>query len=412
MASAEQDQGKGTPIVLSVLSIATILYALTPVAGSPASAPSPQASRAIAPSVAAVPAEPEPEAPPRRRTRWVEIEVQSPPAALETLAAAGAPIYAQHCTTCHGVQGKGDGPAAALREPRPRNFTRGLFKFKTSVPDEMPFDDDLYRTVSQGIPAAGMPAYGDLTAFERWALVAYVKTLTKHVLDDGRVIDHFKRSPAQTRLKFPADPGPGAVDLAKGRELFQSKIGCVACHGTTGRGDGPSAATLVDVFDHPIAVPDIERGEVSFKSGHRPDDIYRILVSGMAGTPMPSFSSSLGEADRWNLAHYITSLYKPLPPGERTFLTAGCVSCHTVGKGKIIGPDLAGVAQRRTKEWLARWLADPPGMIATDADARKLFEEHLVPMPSPGLTRKEIDQVIEYLQTLPPAKPAAAPKNN
>ncbi len=394
------------PLAVILVSLTSILYAALPNARTTAPAPGVATSPTGASPSEQPPAEPEPEVRAAPRPPWADLTVEDPPADPSTLAKAGAAIYTQHCVTCHGPEGKGNGPAAALLDPQPRNFTRGLFKFKTSVPEEMPFDDDLYRTITHGIPAGGMPSYKDLTPFERWALVAHVKSLSKWILDDGRVLEHFKRSPSETRLKLPAPPEAAKADLAKGKHLYQSKIGCVACHGPEGRGDGPAAATLVDVFDRPIRVPDIERGEVTFKAGSRPQDIYRVLVSGMAGTPMPSFASVLNEEDRWDLAHYIASLYKPIPPGEKIFLTAGCTSCHTVGKGKIIGPDLAGIAQRRSADWLRRWLADPPGMIATDPDARKLFEEHLVPMPSPGLTKGDIEHLIDFLKTLPPAAPA------
>jgi mono/diheme cytochrome c family protein len=117
---------------------------------------------------------------------------------------------------------------------------------------------------------------------------------------------------------------------------------------------------------------------------------------------MPSFTT-ISEEDRWNLAAYVVSVYKPIPAGERVYLKVGCTSCHTIGKGKFIGPDLAGTMQRRKPDWLRKWLKDPPTMIATDAEARKIFEEFLVPMPSYGLTDREIEHLMDYLSTLPPA---------
>jgi mono/diheme cytochrome c family protein len=283
-----------------------------------------------------------------------------------------------------------------------------MYKFKTSGPDEMPFDQDLYRTISAGIPAASMPSFGDLTVFERWALVAYTKQLTRYTMDDGRVLDHFGRSPAKTAMAFPEPPDRSRIDLAKGRELFRTGVQCMKCHGENGLGDGPAAPDLVDVFDRPIKTPDMTRGEVSFKAGHRPEDIFRVLTSGMSGTPMPAFTT-ISEEDRWNLAFYVTSLYRPIPPGERVYLKVGCTSCHTIGQGKVIGPDLAGTMQRRTPDWLRRWLKDPPTMIATDPDARKLFEEYLVPMPSYGLTNREIEHLLDFMKTLPPAPASGRP---
>lgn len=337
-----------------------------------------------------------------RRVRWAEVPVDPPPGPLEKLVKAGEGIYRQQCQVCHGAQGKGDGPAAELLASRPRNFTRGMFKFRTSPPEEMPFDDDLYRTISAGIPASGMPSFGDLTPFERWALVAYVKHLSKYVIDENRTIDHFAQYPAKTRMKLPAPPDRSVIDLKRGEKLYREQVKCMQCHGVSGVGDGPSAEWLEDSLGFPIKATDLTRGEVTFRAGSKPEDIFRVLTTGMPGTPMPSFAS-LSEQDRWNLAYYVTSLYRPIEPGERLYLKVGCTSCHTIGKGKLIGPDLAGVLQRRERGWLRRWLKDPPSMLATDEQARKLLEEYQTPMPSYGLTEKEVEMLIQYLEKLPPA---------
>src|SRR6266571_1155119 len=60
-----------------------------------------------------------------------------------------------------------------------------------------------------------------------------------------------------------------------------------------------------------------------------------------------------------------------------------CLACHSVGEGKKLGPDVAGVTKRRTDAWLARWLREPEKMLATDADAKALLKEHdNIPMPN------------------------------
>ncbi len=346
-----------------------------------------------------------------RRQRWAEVEIDELPAPMEKLAKAGRAIYEQQCLVCHGKEGKGDGPAAGILTVPPRNFTAGMFKFKTSLTGEMPFDDDLYRTVSAGIPAAGMPSFGDLTAFERWALVAHVKELSRFQTDDGKDYRFFEKRPAKTRMPLPTPPAAAALDLKRGEELYRRHVQCNKCHGDSGTGDGPSAADLVDAFENPIAPADLTRGEVSFKAGSQVEDVYRVLAAGMAGTPMPAFVN-VTEEDKWILAYYVVGLYRPIDPGERTYLRVGCTSCHTIGKGKLIGPDLAGVTKRRTRDWLKKWLKDPPSMLATDETARKLLEEYLSPMPSYGLSDREIDRLIQYMETMPDAPPEAgsAPK--
>ncbi|HLG42934.1 MAG TPA: c-type cytochrome, partial [Planctomycetota bacterium] len=202
------------------------------------------------------------------------------PGPLEKLVKAGAGVYKQQCLVCHGAEGKGDGPAAQVLGTPPRNFTRGQYKFKTSVPDEMPFDEDLYRTISAGISAAGMPSFGDLTPFERWAMVAYVKSLSGFVdTDDGARYNYFELYPAKTKMSLPAPPDKGAIDFARGAHLYREKVQCLKCHGDNGVGDGPSAASLVDADGRTIKPADLTRGEITFKAGDRVEDIYRVLLT-------------------------------------------------------------------------------------------------------------------------------------
>jgi len=76
-----------------------------------------------------------------------------------------------------------------------------------------------------------------------------------------------------------------------------------------------------------------------------------------------------------------------------------CASCHTVGEGKVVGPDLKDVHERREQDWLVRWLKDPMGMAQTDPIGQQLFEEYRqVPMPPPGLDEEEIGQVLDYIR--------------
>lgn len=63
-----------------------------------------------------------------------------------------------------------------------------------------------------------------------------------------------------------------------------------------------------------------------------------------------------------------------------------CLACHTVGQGRKLGPDVAGVTKRRTDEWLRRWLKSPEAML----------KEFGVPMPNQELGDAEIKQYIKY----------------
>lgn len=74
-----------------------------------------------------------------------------------------------------------------------------------------------------------------------------------------------------------------------------------------------------------------------------------------------------------------------------------CMSCHSVGAGKLVGPDLLGVTERRSAEWLVKFIKSPKAAIDSgDADAVALFEEFKVLMPDAPLTEAEIKIALEY----------------
>jgi nitrite reductase (NO-forming) len=86
-----------------------------------------------------------------------------------------------------------------------------------------------------------------------------------------------------------------------------------------------------------------------------------------------------------------------------------CLACHSIGQGKKLGPDLAGVTQRRKDDWLAQWLAAPEKMLQTDATAKALLKEYNnIPMPNQGLSKAEIAQYIAYFHWADSQKAGAA----
>src|SRR5579863_3201202 len=101
--------------------------------------------------------------------------------------------------------------------------------------------------------------------------------------------------------------------------------------------------------------------------------------------------------------------------GQKLFQEKGCVACHTVGKGNLVGPDLKGVTARRPREWLEQWIAAPDAMIAKkDPVAVGLLHEfHDVPMPNLELSSSDVTAILAYLdtaaaQTSAPATAAAS----
>ena len=87
-------------------------------------------------------------------------------------------------------------------------------------------------------------------------------------------------------------------------------------------------------------------------------------------------------------------------PGQEIF-QENCAACHSIGKGKLVGPDLAGVTSRREESWLIRQIKDPEGLIAEkDPIALQLLKDaDDVPMPPPDLNDEEVVAVIAYLKS-------------
>ena len=176
-------------------------------------------------------------------------------------------IYRQQCGHCHGTTGDGDGPTAALLNPYPRDYRRGLFKFKSTERAAQPTDADLERVIRYGVPGTAMPAFDLLPKDEVAALVEYVKYLsirgqTEYALaaaisdlsegeelplDYPTLIESILQPIAekwqqanQAVIQPPAKPEVElAESIGKGRELYYgTKANCVKCHGPSELGDG------------------------------------------------------------------------------------------------------------------------------------------------------------------------------
>ena len=100
-------------------------------------------------------------------------------------------------------------------------------------------------------------------------------------------------------------PAPSAEILAHGAKVWK-QAKCWECHGEGGKGDGEKAPGLKDDLGFPIPPANLTTGQ--FKSGPRVQDIFRTMSTGLSGTPMPSFSDTQSEEDRWALSYYVLSL--------------------------------------------------------------------------------------------------------
>lgn len=215
----------------------------------------------------------------------------------------GRRVYAQRCAVCHGPDGRGNGPAAPSLIPRPRDFTRGQFKYKSTAAGEPPTDADLLRVVANGLPASAMPYWRDvLDTAGLHAVVAYVKSMSSVF---------GARAPAP--LTVPSRATPTAASVARGRVLFTFK-GCVACHGP----DGRARLVLKDAKGYPVVTRDLT-APWTFRGGSEPEQLWLRLTTGLAPGPMPSFAATTTAAERWDLVNYVVSLARvpPWAPGGR-----------------------------------------------------------------------------------------------
>jgi len=211
-------------------------------------------------------------------------------------AKRGKALYVRYCVFCHGVYGDGRGESAPYLDPKPRDFTKAAFKCRSTPSGSLPLDSDLYDTISRGIHASGMPSWKPLLRQDRADLVAYIKTFSSA----------FQEEKPAAAVPIPPEPPNSPESIQRGSELFQS-MNCWSCHGKDGRGYGPSAATLTDSKGFPIAPFDFTSGS-RFKCGESDRDMFRDLVTGLDGTPMPSFASAMNDNQRWDVVHYIRSL--------------------------------------------------------------------------------------------------------
>ncbi|MBI3636331.1 MAG: c-type cytochrome, partial [Candidatus Rokubacteria bacterium] len=227
-------------------------------------------------------------------------------------ANAGKAVYERKCLLCHGEKGDGKGAATELLVPRPRDFTSGVYKIRSTA-NKVPTDQDIFDVIRYGMPGTSMPAWEVLPEKDRWNLVAYLKAFGG---------DKLKEAPKKAQL--PKEVASSAESIKRGKEMFEA-IECHKCHGTEGRADGPSRAELVDDWKQSIAPANLTK-RWSFRGGKSRTGIATRIAVGMLGTPMPAFAEAVEKPeDIWHLTNYILSL-GPDGPHPATLLTATSVT--------------------------------------------------------------------------------------
>jgi mono/diheme cytochrome c family protein len=211
-------------------------------------------------------------------------------AAVRTVDAHGAggdAIYRQHCAVCHGAEGRGDGAAAGMLVPRPRDFTTGRYKFRSTPTGTLPAIGDVVRTIAGGLRGTSMPPFADVLAPSELEAVAW------HVL--ALAPKDVRAAPA---VAVPAEARDDGADLF-------ARAGCAECHGADGRGStwrtegaAPWGGRPPTRLDEPW----------TFRGGADEDAIARRILSGLDGTAMPAYEGALTGAEARAIARHVRTL--------------------------------------------------------------------------------------------------------
>lgn len=362
------------------------------------------------------------------------VAAQPPPAAPPS--AAGKAVYDLRCAECHGASGQGDGPSAAYLIPRPRDFTTGKYKIRSTETGSTPTDEDLVRVVRQGLYGTAMPGWDRILPDADIAdVVEHVKSLSPQ----------FAAQPAREIPPSTATPS-SPESIARGRQVYE-KLQCGKCHGSDGRGTGAVTDAFEDDWRQPLVAADLTQ-PWTFRGGSTARDVYLRFRTGMMGTPMPSFAEAASDGEMWDLANYIVSLARkpvwsmnaeevaafyaqqeadaranPVKRGEHLVNTLGCVLCHSPldeKKRMLPGMRLAGGVRFRIEPFgefptgnltsdkdtgLGNWSDDEIKRVLTKGitkDGTRLLPYPMDWASFSNLKPSDIDAIVAYLRTVPP----------
>jgi mono/diheme cytochrome c family protein len=240
---------------------------------------------------------------------WAEGESTEPKVALppgfkfpdRDLYDEGKYVYEQNCVVCHGPMGDGRGEIAALTGVKPRSFRTGLFKYRSTPTGKLPTTEDLLQTVRNGRTGTAMGMFTFLNEAQLRAVVEYVKFFSRRWRHAENYAPAIALPPVPDWMSKPDEMAPHAE---AGKATFQTI--CATCHGPAGDGKGPLSPTLKDALGEPDPPADLRQPHL--RSGDEPLDIYRVLMTGLDGTPMVSFADALTAEQKWDIAAYILTI--------------------------------------------------------------------------------------------------------
>lgn len=216
----------------------------------------------------------------------------------------GRYVFKQQCAPCHGETGRGNGPWAAEMTVKPRDFRKGIFKYRTTPMGTQPTDADLRRTIQRGVSGTAMPTFAKtLSERDLTAILVYLKNLSPRWKEDARIV---------AAAELPKAPEwfheASALEerLQAGRSLFQQT--CVPCHGVHGAGDGPGSKGLTNVWGQAAIPADLRVDH--HRSGPDREDLFRTIAMGLDGTPMVGFRGAFTDEQIWELVAAVEALPK------------------------------------------------------------------------------------------------------
>jgi mono/diheme cytochrome c family protein len=250
------------------------------------------------------------------------------------LGADDRALYRRHCAVCHGDAGRGDGPASFLLTPRPRDFTTGRYKFRSTPTGSLPTVADVAGAIRRGLPGTSMPGYEGLLA------PAEIERLARYVL---ALAPPGMRPAPSVALGAPTPAGSEAA--GRGQTLYVT-AGCADCHGADGRAsgwrperEGPGGPPRPTDLTEPW----------TFRGGSDTASVVRTLLTGLDGSPMPAYAGVLATGEAWDLVRYLETLARvpiwretdaaairaagvardPLERGRYLANAMLCALCHT-----------------------------------------------------------------------------------
>lgn len=222
-------------------------------------------------------------------------------------------LYEDKCALCHGMNGDGQGDAAYLLQPKPRKFRAGQFRL-VSTQNLVPTRQDIFDTITNGMPGTGMPSWAHLPEDQRWVLSDYVMELNRAGWYE-LAIQEMASSDAEAqayadRMTHPGElvtvpPEPPVTEdgLEEGREYYV--LACAKCHGENG--EGMRDPTWQTSEGYPTWARNLREGV--FKGGREGSELFVRFATGLPGTPMPS--QTFNEEQTWRIVQYVQTFSDP-----------------------------------------------------------------------------------------------------